>query len=212
MKTSIIIPVIRPQNIPNLKRLIKKNAGVPRKQYEILIEEDKERIGAPKMVKKLTEESKHSLVMFLGDDCLPQPDFLKNALIAMDSLLGKWGLVGLNDMQRPSDHAPTHWLAHKKLLEHCGEFFHTGYIHQYCDNELFLWAIMLGQYIRADNAKIFHDHPGFKDKNKSFNENVNESNDKDLKRVYKYEVQEHDRRLFEQRKQMIYNKFRNKNI
>ena len=207
MKTSIIIPTIRPKNIPNLKRLIKKNAGVPRKIYEILIEEDRDRIGAPAMVKKLTERSKHSLVMFIGDDCLPQPGFLAKALVSMDSLPGKWGLVGLNDMQRPADHAPTHWLAHKKLLEYCGEFFHTGYIHQYCDNELYLWALLLNQYARANDAKIFHDHAGFKDKSKSFNDNVSESGDKDIQRVYSSKVHDHDLLLFERRKQMIINKF-----
>lgn len=208
-KISIIIPVIRPKNIPNLKRLIKKNAGIPRSQYEILTEEDTKRIGAPKMVKKLTEQSKYSLVMFIGDDCLPQPDFLKEASKAMESLPGKWGLVGLNDMQRPADHSPTHWLAHKKLLEYCEEFFHTGYIHQYCDNELHLWAALLNQYVRADNAKIFHDHVGFRNKNKDFYTNVKESDDEDLKRVYGFKAQEHDRLLFERRKQMIINKFNN---
>ena len=207
---SIIIPVIRPKNIPNLKKLIKKNAGIPRKQYEILTEEDTKRIGAPKMVKKLTEKSKNKLVMFLGDDCLPQPDFVIKALQAMETLPGKWGLVGLNDMQRPADHAPTHWLAHKKLLEYCEEFFYTGYTHQYCDNELHLWAVMLKQYIRADNAKIFHDHIGFKNKSKSFYDNVNDSDDKDMQRVYSARVHDHDAMLFESRKQMIINKFNNK--
>lgn len=208
VSTSIIIPVIRPKNIPNLKRLIKKNAGVPRKQYEILIEEDRDRIGVPTMVKKLTEKSKHRLVMFLGDDCLPRPDFLKNALVVMDSLPGKWGLVGLNDMQRPPDNSPTHWLAHKKMLEYCKEFFHTGYIHQFCDNELCLWAIMLNCYVRADNAKVFHNHIGFKNKNKEFHKNIEDSNDKDMQRVYSERVQTHDAELFEKRKQMIINKFK----
>lgn len=206
-KTSIIIPVIRPKNIPKLKRLINKNAGVSKNRYEILTEEDKDRIGAPKMVKKLTERSKYDLVMFIGDDCLPQSDFLKNALSVMSSFHGKWGLVGLNDMQRPLEHPPTHWLAHKKLLEYCGEFFHTGYIHQYCDNELFIWAATLERYIMAANAKIFHDHVGFKNRSISFADNVRLGSDKDVKRVYSKETAQHDRELFEKRRKMIINKF-----
>ena len=203
MKTSIIIPVIRPQNLEKLIALIKENAGVPESEYEILTEEDTERIGAPKMVKKLTERSKYDLVMFLGDDVLPQPNFLVLALEAMDNLPDKWGLVGLDDMHRDPRAAPTHWLAHKKLLEYCGEFFHTGYIHQYCDNELWLWAMLSGHYIRANEAKVFHDHPGFKDKNKTFVENLEASDDEDMKRVYNAENNDHDKSLYEARYSII---------
>ena len=206
MKISIIIPVIRPDNIPNLIKLIEKNAGIRRKQFEILTEEDKERIGAPKMVKKLVEKTKYNLVMFLGDDCLPKPDFLYKAHKAMQGLPNKWGLVGLNDMQRPADHAPTHWMAHKKLLEYCEEFFHTGYIHQFCDNELHLWASLLNRYVRADDSKILHNHIGFKDKSKKFYDNINEGNDEDMKRVYSAKVFAHDKQLFIKRKIMIINK------
>jgi len=191
-KVSIIIPVIRQHLLSDLILAIHDNAGIPINDYEIVSEYDKDRIGAPKMVKKLTDKTKYNLVMFVGDDCVPQKDFVKNALEAMNSLPDQWGIVGLNDMQRPLGEAPTHWLGHKKMLEYCGEFFHTGYIHQYCDNELFLWASTLGHYKMAKNAKILHNHIGFKDNDKDFIQNIDEGDDEDYKRVYDYDVKEQD--------------------
>lgn len=205
-KVSIIIPVIRPKNIPTLIRTIKKNAGVKPDQYEIVWEEDTKRIGAPKMVKRLTAKAKYDLVMFIGDDCKPGKDFVKLTVKAMEALPDGWGLIGMYDVERPGDHAPTHWLAHKKLLEHIGgEFFHTGYIHQFCDNELCLWASCLKRYVMQDKAKINHLHPGFKNKKKTFMENVAASKDDDIKRVYSQKVYDHDRNLFLERREMILN-------
>jgi len=201
---SIVIPVIRPKNIPSLIRQIEERSGIDRGHIEIIWEEDKDRIGAPKMVKKLVDQSKYDLIMFLGDDCEPVQDFLKNAIECMDSFPDKWGLVGLYDIERPGVHAPTHWLAHKKLLEITGgEFFHTGYIHQYCDNELCMWAELIGRYKLASMAKVNHRHVGFADKNKTFTENVAASKDEDIKRVYSKEVRAHDEALFKGREPMI---------
>jgi len=206
MKVSIIIPVIRPKNIPRLSRMIVRNAGIPGNDLEILTEEDTKRIGAPKMVKRLTDKAANDLVMFIGDDCEPQKNFVKFTVNAMKKLPDGWGLVGMADKERPGDHAPTHWLGHKKLLEYTGgEFFHTGYIHQFCDNELCLWATCLGRYVLEPKAVISHKHDGFKNKKKSFRENLEASKDKDYKRVYSQQVFDHDRQLFEQRKDMIIN-------
>ena len=92
--------------MPMLIKMIKENAGIPEYNYEIVSEEDVNRIGAPKMVKKLTERTKYDLVMFLGDDCEPQPNFLLNAAMTMESFPDKWGLVGMYDVERPGYHAP----------------------------------------------------------------------------------------------------------
>jgi 2-polyprenyl-3-methyl-5-hydroxy-6-metoxy-1,4-benzoquinol methylase len=203
-KVSIIIPVIRPANIPSLKAMIKARAGIPRSDYELIIEEDISRIGAPKMVKKLVAKSASPLVMFLGDDCEPCEGFLTRALETMAQFPGGWGLVGLYDIERPGNHAPTHWLAHKKLLEVTGgEFFHTGYIHQYCDNELCMWADGIGRYRLNKMAKVNHKHAGFKDKTKTFKENLAASADADMKRVYSIDVHAHDEALFKAREPMI---------
>lgn len=202
-KVSIIIPVIRPDNIPGLKETIIRNAGVPESSYEILTLEDKDRIGAPMMVRKLTEMAQYDLVMFIGDDCDPCENFLIEAMNTMNEFEGGWGLVGLIDKERPGDHAPTHWLAHKKLLPIIGgEFFHTGYTHQYCDNELWLWATELGRY-RLSKAEINHRHIGWSDKTKTFRQNVDEGKDEDIKRVYSKEVHAHDLAIFKGRELMI---------
>jgi len=73
------------------------NCGIDLNQIEILAEQDSQRIGAPKMVKNLTDKSHGQMVCFLGDDCIPQKDWLKYALMAMETLPDGWGLVGLDD-------------------------------------------------------------------------------------------------------------------
>jgi GT2 family glycosyltransferase len=147
-------------------------------KFEIISEEDTGRIGCPKMVKLLVAKTKYDLVMFLGDDTLPQPDFLKNALAAMATLPDGWGLVGLNDQtDRP---VATHWLADKRLLPLLdGEFFHTGYQHCFCDGELRARCEELGRFVFAKNAVVDHDNPILTDGAQ-----------------YDQEKYKHDRRLF----------------
>jgi len=200
MKVSIIIPVIRPKNIPKLVNAILQNAGVKESEYEIITKTDTKRIGAPKMVKRLVEKAKYDLIMFIGDDVIPQRNFLKNALKAMKQFTDLDGLIGLNDTNRRADEAPTHWLASKKLLPALdGEFFHTGYIHQYCDNELALRCMAINKYLFAPDAIIEHNHPGFKGKEKSFMENIAKNKDKFYKETYSKKVHDHDIKLFKQR-------------
>lgn len=159
-EVSIIIPVIRPDKAERCKEAICKNSGVFRYQYEVIAEEDKERIGAPLMVKYLVDKTKYPTVMFLGDDTIPQVDFLKNALEAMNTFDDQWGLVGINDGFFFEDGIATHWLAHKNLLPILdGEFFHTGYRHQYCDLELTERCREMGRYLWCENSKLIHDHP-----------------------------------------------------
>ena len=102
---SIIMPVIRPEKAKRCVEAIKANSGVGPLLYEIITKEDTERIGAPKMVKKMTDACEGSMLRFLG-----------------------------------------------------GEFFHTGYRHCWCDNELCLRASELGRYIFCEKAYIYHDH------------------------------------------------------
>lgn len=150
---SIIIPVIRRKNLDHLKELIKQNAGTD--DYEIVWKEDEDRIGCPKMVKNLVERSKGDKVCFLGDDTEPQKDFLKNALQAMESS-GKY-LIGMRDNR--SDHM-AHWLADKRLLPIIGgEFFHTEYLHNFCDDELRHRAQRAEQFQWCYESIVLHNHP-----------------------------------------------------
>jgi GT2 family glycosyltransferase len=193
MLVSIIIPVIRPNKAARCIEAIEKNSGVDRGTYEIVTEEDTERIGAPMMVKKLTNLSNGQMVCFLGDDTIPQRGFLKNAIKAMDTLPDGWGLVGFDDniRLRGQHKAAAHWLGHKKLLPLLdGEFFNTGYKHCWCDNELTVRASELGRYVFCEEAYVYHDHPIVDLK----------SDDRDYRRVYSQDWLMHDVTLFRKRR------------
>ena len=184
-KTSIIIPVIRPDKAKRCIAAIGTNAGVD--DYEIVAEEDTERIGCPRMVQRLVAQTKYDLVCFLGDDTIPQPDFLKNALAAMETLPDGWGLVSLNDQHQNGDKLATHWLADKRLLPLLdGTFFHTGYKHTRCDQELVCRCKAIGRHVWAKDAIIKHNHPTF----------GTAEVDKDYVRSYLKENLEYDKELF----------------
>jgi len=159
---SIIIPIIREERVKQCLEAIGKNIIIPKDRYEIVTAIDRERIGCPKMVKKLVDSTKYDLVMFLGDDTIPQRGFLIRAMMEMEKFPDGWGLVGLNDgIHDDSARCATHWLAHKKLLDYCEnrEFFFTGYKHTCCDRELTDIAIEQGRYVWAEKAKLIHNHP-----------------------------------------------------
>lgn len=160
MKVSIIIPIIRPEKARRCIQAIKINSGIPESDYEIISEVDHARIGCPKMVNKLVKRTQNDIVCFLGDDCVPQKDFLKNALDYMGRLPDRWGLVGFRHVRaKQKNYMPYHWMGHKKLLPHLdGVFFHEGYRHFFCDFELWLRSNNLGRYIYADNAHLIHDN------------------------------------------------------
>lgn len=198
-KVSICIPTLgRPEKLHRLIEAIKENAGYD--NYEIIVQADEpipNNIGAPKTLKKAVERSTGELVMFLGNDCIPQKDFLKLALIKMAHEFDDLdGLVGLNDGYWKVGEIYTHWLASKKLLPMLdGEFFHTGYRHCGCDNELMERCRKVGKAVWAKDAKIFHDHPvqtGFK-----------EPIDDIYNYAYKKENMEHDRDLLHKRAELL---------
>jgi len=193
MLISIIIPVIRPEKAKRCVDAIKANSGVGNLLYEIITEEDTERIGAPKMVKKMTDACKGSMICFLGDDTIPQPGFLKYAIEAMVTLPDGWGMVGFDDnIRQPGQvKAAAHWLCDRRLLSLLdGEFFHTGYRHCWCDNELSIRATELGRYVFCEKAYIYHDHVITDSRN----------DDPDYRRVYSQDWIAHDMILFRQRR------------
>lgn len=158
---SIIIPTIRPEKIPNLLKTLDFDIQFFKERsidVEVIWEVDHEHIGAPKMVKRLTDKSKGEWVVFLGDDTIVSPHCIIDAYILAISA-DKW-LVGFNDGHGQK---ATHWLAHKKLLDHLEnrEFFYTGYIHNFCDDELRVRATRLGKYLWCEEARIIHSHPAF---------------------------------------------------
>jgi glycosyltransferase involved in cell wall biosynthesis len=197
---SIIIPTLgRPEKLTRLVKMIKENAGYD--NYEVIIKYDKfppDNKGVPKLLKEGVEESRGDLVMYLGNDCIPEKDFLQLAVFRMIKAFPDLdGLVGLNDGYWKAGEMATHWLASKKLLPYLnGEFFHTGYYHTGCDNELTERCRKIGKYVWAKEAKIIHDHPvrtGFKDKDM----------DDVYRWAYKFERMEHDKTLLNERSKAL---------
>ena len=191
---SIIIPVIREESARRCIEAIKKNAGIPSEDYEIIAKSDTSGIGCPKMVKALTKIANYDLVMFLGDDTIPEKDFLKHAIEAMETLPDGWGVVGLNTQDiRSTDGNPlAHWMAHKKMLKHIegGNFFSTDYAHCWCDNELKDIADEMGRWVYAKDSLITHNHPV----------NGTAENDKGYKKAYSKENENHDVKTYYKRK------------
>ena len=117
-KVSIVIPTLgRPEKLHRLLTKIKENAGYD--NYEVIVGVDDfppNNLGVPKMVKKLVEQSTGELVMYLGNDCIPEKDFLQLAVFRMIKEFPEMdGLVGLNDLYWKGEFC-THFLASKKLL------------------------------------------------------------------------------------------------
>ncbi len=191
---TIIIPVVRPEKADRCIKAIGAATaaeGFGEGQVEVVSEADTDGIGCPKMVAQLVAKASSDLVLFLGDDTIPQPGFLSAALKAMAAFPDGWGLVALNDGIHDGRLA-THWLAHKRLLEHIpgGEFFHSGYNHCFCDKELTDIAQALGRYTYALDAVIVHDHPHV----------TGEAYDEGYKKAYAIKTFEADQKLYWLRK------------
>jgi glycosyltransferase involved in cell wall biosynthesis len=160
---SICVPTLgRPDKLNRLLVAIKENAEYD--NYEVIVKADElppNNIGAPKMLKKCVDESKGDLICFLGNDVVPEPGFLREAVWEMARRFPEMdGMIGFNDSYWKSEHVAPHFLISKKLLPVLdGEIFHTGYNHTGCDNELRARVEKLGKYAWAEKAKIFHDHP-----------------------------------------------------
>jgi len=189
---SVIIPYIRPEKatrcIEALQSVCLADLGPGWEQVvEIIAEEDKERIGCPKMVDALSRKASYDWVLFLGDDTIPQPGMMK---ALMDAATGYHWVVALNDGIHNGAIA-THWMVNRAfLIDIEGDFFHTGYKHCFCDRELTDIAKERGEFFYAENARIVHDHPG----------RTGDDPDDDYLRVYSPDVYRHDRSLYNQRK------------
>ena len=155
---SIIIPIIRPESARRAVEACRRQKT--KRDIEVITEEDIERIGCPRMVKRLVERTSHRWVMFLGDDTVPEGNIVEEAFRSAEILPDGWGLVGLNDGHNQGSRLATHWMAHKNLLPGLdGEFFHTGYTHGYCDHELMQRCLSMGRYVYSPFARLLHDHP-----------------------------------------------------
>ena len=156
---SIICPVIDMERAKICATACLKYAPSANVDFELLFELDEERIGCTKMVKRLVEKAKYDTICFLGEDTIPQEDFLKNAIDKLIKETDGKGIVffhdGFNQFIRHC-----HWLASKSMLPKLdGEFFHTGYWHSFCDDELAERAQQMDLYAVAEEAIVLHDNP-----------------------------------------------------
>jgi len=194
-KVSVIIPTTRPAHLKRCLEFAKKNAGVPDDAYEIITLEDHHRIGCPAMVSKMTKMTTYDLVCFVGDDCIPQENWLKNALEAMELLPDGWGVVAFKTTYGGKDYKVRfagHWLADKRMLPLLGgDFFHPNYKHGMCDYELTEIAHEHGRFFYSEKAMIDNPHP-------YYNEDV--PDDEIYRKGYCQETQKHDYNLFVDRK------------
>lgn len=182
---SVCIPTIRPEKA---KRCIDAVMAEGYADLEILADQDVDRIGCPTMLKLMVDKSRGDLVVFLGDDTVPQPGFIGKALEAMSKLPDGWGVVGLNS--QPSKHA-AHFLADKRMLPLLsGEFFNTAYSHCWCDWELTDIAKEAGRFVFCEEAVVLHDHPIF----------TGVGEDIDYLRVYSREYKKRDKLTYIKRK------------
>ena len=173
-KVSICIPNLgRPEKLHRLLEAIKSNADY--KNYEVIVKNDQfppDNVGAPTMLKRCVDESTGDLVCFLGNDCIPQPGFLREAVWEMARKFPEMdGMIGFCDSYWKENHVAPHFLISKKLLPHLdGEIFHTGYFHTGPDNELLARVEKIGKYAWAKNACVFHDHPMMSGKKEDMDE------------------------------------------
>jgi len=161
-KIDILIPTTRPKLLKRCLKAIEENAGIPEDQYDIYTKTDFKKIGCPSMLCDMTNETSHQYVCFVGDDSIPEKDFLKNALDAMKELPDKWGLVGFCNTFNgvATNNTAGHFLADRRILPLLdNEFFHHGYRHGHCDTEMTERAMEHGKYCWAAKAVIENPHP-----------------------------------------------------
>ena len=154
---SVIIPVVRPKGGRKAAAAALHNCGIDRAQIEIIMDQDLDGIGCPRMVNKLARKGRGRYVCFLGDDTEAEPGWLAAALETMSALPDGWGLVGLNtDPGNPC----AHWIADRRMLPlFGGEWFHEGYRHNFCDTEIMDIAQEHERWAWSAKAKIKHHHP-----------------------------------------------------
>ena len=92
---SVCIPTVNLARLSTAKMaLAEACAGLP---VELVYSRDTHGEGAPKVLKRLVEQSSGQYICFIGEDTIPMPGFIHEALSAMASLPGGVGLVGLSE-------------------------------------------------------------------------------------------------------------------
>lgn len=168
-KVSIVIPTLgREDSLNKLLEAIKSNANY--ENYEIIVEKDsfENRQGVCKTFNNGVKKSTGELIMFLGNDCLPQKNFLVHAVRQMSkSFENLDGMIALKTIFKAEDgykefigENSSHFLISKKLLPYFNnEFFNPIYNHYFSDNELAERCIAINKFAISNYSIIMHNNP-----------------------------------------------------
>lgn len=159
-KVSVILPSVRPAMLDAAVERIMANAGYD--NFEIVVERDDPAApsGAIATFNRAVEKSTGDLVLCMGDDSHPQPNYMVKALVSMFRHFPALdGMIAFNDLYWDEE-TSAHWMASKQLLPALGGvFFHPGYYHLYSDNELADRVRALGKFYWDKDVKVRHLHP-----------------------------------------------------
>ena len=130
--------------------------------HEVVIEQDvfgPGRRGCPRTLAAAVERATGPYIAFIGNDCIPQPGWLR---IAMECMLYNFhdgpGIVGFRD-QAWTDGRCLHFLAAKRMLDLLDGFFlNPVYSHVGSDDEMIARARQMCRYVWCPEAIVAHDH------------------------------------------------------
>lgn len=168
-KVGIVIPTrFREDTLNKCLEAIKTTASCyPNIDVCVFRDEQPEPLGCPKATNKAVETALNregkpedwvepTYICFLGNDSIPQPGWLGEAMMLMKTFPDGKGMVGFNNGYSPGQ--ATHFVIHKELISALpeGMLFHEGYKHNFVDNELMERMNAAGKYRWAPNARVAH--------------------------------------------------------
>lgn len=141
----------RRQRLLECVRAVSENSNYP---HEIVIFENS--LGGWVMaVREMIKDLGEDPVVVIGDDTLPQPDWLKILVSAYGAKFpNKEGLAQPDDGSHKGRIASYPMATPKYLLK----WLYSGYKHNYADKELRNVALSRGEYLWVPESKVIHRH------------------------------------------------------
>lgn len=163
-KISIIAPTLwRIEGVERLKQSI-DSLNYPKELIEVIIEEDTELIGVPKMVKRLYEKSTGEYIVYAANDM----EFHSDSLIISIMEIQRYDrdvwrtLLAFNSWELYPDQGNIceHFIIERYFIDEYlnGEIFDIDFHHVWVDNLLWTKACKYGIAERSENAIVIHNH------------------------------------------------------
>lgn len=168
-KVTIVIPTrFRDELLQRCLNAIKETSGSYQNiEVVVLKDEDEVPLGCPKATNKavasaFSSEKKPAgwippeYICFLGNDTIPQPNWLIEAMMMMKTFPEGKGMIGLNNGYGAGQ--ATHFVIHKDMLDFLPDkkLFCEEYTHNFVDNELSERMEALGRYKWCPRAMVHH--------------------------------------------------------